>query len=308
MIRNEKILVTGVTGAIARPMARFLARENEVWGLARFTNEAARVALEAAGVQTIRLDLEADDLSALLTLPDDFTIVLHYAYTRRPSGEFSQAIEVNAVRAGRILQKCRSARAALVLSAATLYTPHEDPFHPYRENDDIGAVIAPWGPSSPVSKVSLEAVARFCAEAFELPTVIVRPSVPYGCELDLVTNVIDSVLSDRPVFAVHDPQPFSVIHIDDMCDQVEALLAAAGVPATILNWASDEVVSVQQIAARVAEQTGRSPQFQIAAPPGVARGAVLDTSTLRPIVGPCKQRFADRIAEIIETRRALVEP
>ena len=64
---------------------------------------------------------------------------------------------MNAVRAGRVLQKCRAARAALVVSAATLDTPHEDPFHAYRETDDIGAVMAPWGPSSPVSKVSLEA-------------------------------------------------------------------------------------------------------------------------------------------------------
>ena len=149
-------------------------------------------------------------------------------------------------------------------------------------------------------------MARFCAEAFELPTVIVRPSVPYGCDLDMVTNVVDSILADRPVFAVHDPQPLSVIHIDDMCAQVEALLAAARVPARILNWASEEVVTVQEIAARVAARTGRSPRFQIGAPPGVAKGAALDTSRLRPIVGSCSQRFAARIDEIIDARSAKI--
>jgi nucleoside-diphosphate-sugar epimerase len=301
MIRDEKILVTGATGAIARPVARFLAGENEVWGAARFTNENHRRELEDAGVQTARIDLETGDISAL---PDDFSYVLHYAYTRRPSGQFSEAIEVNAVRAGRILQKCQSAKAALIVSAATLYTPHEDPNYAYTESDDIGAVIAPWGASSPVSKVSLEAVARFCAEAFELPTVILRPSVPYGCEIDMATTVLDAVLADQPVFAVHDPQPLSVIHVDDMCAQIEALLGAASIPATILNWSSDEIVTVQEMAEQVAARVGKTATFQVAAPPGVARGAVLDTSRLRPIAGPCRRPFRESFAEIIEARLA----
>jgi nucleoside-diphosphate-sugar epimerase len=299
MIRGEKILVTGVTGSIARPAARFLARDNEVWGAARFRDAALRARLESWGVHTVAVDLEGGDLEAL---PDDVGYVLHYAHTRRPSGQFQEAIEVNAIAAGHVLRHCRSARAALVLSAATLYTPHEDPFYAYRESDDIGSVVAPWGPSSPVSKVSLEAVARFCAQAFELPTTIVRPSVPYGCDLDMVTNIVDSVLADRPVFAVHDPQPLSVIHIDDMCHQIEALLGAASIPATILNWCSDEVVTVQSIAERTAALVGRTPTFQIGAPPGVARGAVLDPTRLRPVVGPCQRRFDESFEAIVRTR------
>ena len=310
MIRDEKILVTGATGALARPMVRFLARHNEVWALARFSDESAREALEEAGIHTLRVDLATDDLGCV---PEDFDHLLHFAFTRRPSGHFMEAIEVNAIGAGRILQRCQRARAALVVSAATLYTPHPDPFNAYRETDDIGAVFAPWGPSSPVSKVSLEAVTRFAARAFELPTVIVRPSVPYGwppegCAPDMVTNVIDSVLEGRPVFSVHDPQPLSVIHVDDMCEQLEPLLDAASVPARILNWCSDEVVTVQEIAESVGAQTGTPPRFEVATPPGVARGAVLDTTRLRPIVGPCRRTLRDDLEALVERRRRALEP
>ena len=84
MLSGAKILVTGATGSIARPMARHLARHNEVWGAARFTNDDFRQELERAGVRTAGIDLEAHDLSAL---PHDFDYVLHYAFTRRPSGE-----------------------------------------------------------------------------------------------------------------------------------------------------------------------------------------------------------------------------
>ena len=36
MLRDQKILVTGPSGQIAFPLARALAKENEVWGISRF--------------------------------------------------------------------------------------------------------------------------------------------------------------------------------------------------------------------------------------------------------------------------------
>lgn len=299
MLQNEKILITGATGAAARPVARYLARHNEVWGAARFSDPALRKELEEAGVRTVEIDLERNDLEAL---PQDASLVLHYAYTRRPSGEFGEAIKVNALGAGHVLKHCRHARAALIVSAATLYSWHEDPHHAFSESDDIGNVVAPWGPSSPVSKVTLEAIARFCCEAFDLPTTIVRPSVPYGLSVDMLTTLIDAVLEDRPVFAVHDPQPLSVIHIDDMCEQIGPLIGAASIPATILNWASDEVVSVQQIASMAAERAGRPAKVQVGGPPGVARGAVVDTTRIRPVVGPCRQSLQATFDAIYDAR------
>lgn len=299
MLKDEKILITGATGAAARPVARFLARDNEVWGAARFTDPALRQELEQVGVRTVEIDLERDELDAL---PEDVSLILHYAYTRRPSGEFSEAIKVNALGAGHVLARCRRARAALIISAATLYSWHEDPRHAFSESDDIGHVVAPWGPSSPVSKVTLEAVARFCCESYSLPTTILRPSVPYGLAVDMVSLVIDSVLEERPVFAVHDPQPLSLIHIDDMCAQLEPLVEAASVPATILNWASDEVVTIQEIAALAAERAGKQARIQVAGQPGVARGAVVDTTRIRKLVGPCKRHFREEFDALFEAR------
>lgn len=303
-LSGEKILITGATGAIALPAALRLARDNHVVGAARFRDAERRRALEAAGVETVEVDLEQGDVSAI---PDDVTLVLHYAFTRRPSGELEDAIRVNALGAGHVLARCRGARAALVLSAATLYSAHEDPHHAYREGEDIGFVHAPWGPSSPVSKVTLEAVVRFCAEAFDLPTTIVRPSVPYGCEIDMVATIVDAVAADQPVFALHDPQPLSLIHIDDMLDQLPALLAAAAVPATILNWASDEVASVQQIAARVGELLGRTPCFQTVGAPGAAPGSVVDTTRVRAVVGPCRRSLAEALPEIVAARHGAAD-
>jgi nucleoside-diphosphate-sugar epimerase len=126
--------------------------------------------------------------------------------------------------------------------------------------------------------------------------------VPYGLSIDVTTVILDAVLEDRPVFAAHDPQPYSVIHIDDMCEQIPALLGAAAVPATIVNWASDEVFTVQEIAELAGELTGKTPTFQISNAPGVAKGGVVDTTRVREIVGPCKRKFRDEFARICAAR------
>ena len=50
-LRDKSIVVTGVTGQVAEPVAVALARENRVVGAARFKDEAARQRLEEAGVE-----------------------------------------------------------------------------------------------------------------------------------------------------------------------------------------------------------------------------------------------------------------
>ena len=123
MLSGEKILVTGVTGTAPLPVAEFLARDNEVWGVARFSDPALRERVEKAGLTTHTMDLMEPDFSKL---PDDFTYVMHWTYTRRPSGEFIPAIQVNGVGAGHVLMHCRNAKAALVVSAGTISSPRND--------------------------------------------------------------------------------------------------------------------------------------------------------------------------------------
>ena len=110
MLSGEKILVTGVTGGVARPIAEYLAKNNEVWGAARFlsaddparqgreiriTELTPRDEIEAAGITTRAVDLGSGDLSAL---PDDFTYVIHGAFARVPNrpDQFELAYRANA--------------------------------------------------------------------------------------------------------------------------------------------------------------------------------------------------------------------
>ena len=78
-MNGEKILVVGATGQVALPLATSLAQENEVWGIARFTDPAARGALEEGGVRCEAVDLVAPDLSSV---PQDFTYALNFAIAK----------------------------------------------------------------------------------------------------------------------------------------------------------------------------------------------------------------------------------
>ena len=61
MLSGEKILLTGPAGGIAFGIARALARDNEVWGIARFSDPAQRAEVEALGVKTRVVDLQSCD-------------------------------------------------------------------------------------------------------------------------------------------------------------------------------------------------------------------------------------------------------
>jgi NAD(P)-dependent dehydrogenase (short-subunit alcohol dehydrogenase family) len=78
VLHDTKILMTGATGMVGRPIAMELARTNEVWAVGRFGDSQARAAVEDAGVRTLRADLADTDLPAL----PDVDYVLNFAVSR----------------------------------------------------------------------------------------------------------------------------------------------------------------------------------------------------------------------------------
>jgi nucleoside-diphosphate-sugar epimerase len=318
MISGEKILITGVTGAVARPLATFLAKENEVWGIARFTDDSARQKeqyhaigapslralstreeLEAAGVTTVPVDLGSGSFDAL---PDDFTYVLHLAWMRADLAHLQDAIRTNVEGPGLLLQHCRRAKAALVMSGMGVYSGSDDPWHAYSESDPVGRGSTPYAPTSPASKLGVESVARFCARAFDLPVVITRLNTFMGTPPSFPGMHISAVLSGQTMIAPHDPSPHSPIHTDDMKDQLEALLDAASTPAFITNWCGDDVVTAQDWTRLASELSGKEGRIVVQEPaPGSPLGTLADPTRRRSITGPCRTSFEESFRQLYDT-------
>src|SRR5690606_13481902 len=247
-----------------------------------------REALEAAGVTTRSVDLGSGDFG---DLPDDFTYVVHLAWMRADLAHLEDALRTNVEGAGLLLAHCRKAKAALVMSGMGVYAPHDDPWHLYGESDPVGRAATSYAPTSPASKLGVEAVARFCARAFDLPVVITRLNTFMGTTGSFPAMHIAAVLEGREMIAPCHPKPHTPIHTDDMKDQLEALLDSASTPANIVNWCGDENVTVQDWMDDAAAWSGRRARLRVEHVPGAPAGTVSDPSKRRSITGPCHTRF-----------------
>ncbi len=127
VLSGEKILITGPAGRIAFGLARSLVADNEVWGIARFGDPQTREKVDAIGVTTRALDISSGDFG---DLPTDFTYLLHIAADFNRDN-YDQALRVNAEGTGFVMEHCRKAKAALVMSTVTVYKPHPDGLHPF---------------------------------------------------------------------------------------------------------------------------------------------------------------------------------
>jgi nucleoside-diphosphate-sugar epimerase len=283
MISGEKILITGPAGRIANGIAKTLAPDNEVWGIARFSDPGARAEVEAIGVMTRAVDLGDPDFGYL---PSDFTYLMHIAADF--SEDYEQGLRVNAEGTGLLLSHCRNAKAALVMSTVTVYKPHPDPWHAFAEDDPIGDAGLPSPQPYSIVKIAQEAVARYCSREFGLPITIARMGSAYGERGGLPFWHLQAIAEGKPVVARWDPLPYSPIHYDDINAHITPLLEAATTPATIVNFAGDVPVTVQQWSAYFAELLGVEADLRVEVVPGASIGSVGDPTKRISITGPCR--------------------
>ena len=297
MLSGEKILITGPAGNIGFALTKALAQSNEVWGISRFSDRDRRQALEAAGVITRNVDLYDPDFNAL---PRDFTYVLHVAVTYEKN--FDRAFRINGEATGLLLEHCRKAKAALVMSSGSIYMPHPDPFYAYKEDDPLGDPGTHGVSVYPISKMSEEVVARYCARQFNLPVVIARMNMAYSPNGGMPALHADAIIAGKPVVTRSENTAYSIIYDDDVAGTVEALLGAASVPATIVNWGADEVVTTQQWCAYMGELLRLPAQVDVQSVPGGSGGMVFDVSKRRAITGPTKVTWKDGMRRMLAER------
>lgn len=300
MLKDEKILVTGATGEVAKPLVAFLSAENEVWGAARFSDPAGPEIIKGLGATPVQVDVASGDMSAL---PTDFTYVLHLAYYRGGLDDFDGAIRINGEGTGHVLHHCRNAKAALVMSSGAIYSAVDDPYDFPKEDSRLGNASTPWSPTSGPGKVAQEAVARFCASAFDLPVVITRLNTVYGNGPRFLPTInMAMIMADQEVPVRWDPMPHNPIHTDEMCGQLEAILDSASSPANIVNWGGDEVVTQQEWCRMVGEYSGKEVRMKTQPVPNATCTAGSDQTKRASITGPSKIGFADAFRAVYDAR------
>ena len=293
---GHKILVSGATGQVGFAVARALARDNEVHGLARLAKARDRERLAAAGVRPLAVDLAEGSFAAL---PDDFDCVLHFAVVKGGDADFDRDLTANAEGTGRLMAHCRRAKAFVHCSSAAVYRPPGT--RPAREQDPLGDNHRALMPTYSLCKIASEAVARFAAREHGLPTAIARLSVPYGEGGGWPWFHLALMRADRPI-PVHPERPnlFNPIHEDDLVAHVPKLVAAASVPALIVNWGGSETVALEAWCAWLGELTGLEPRWHET--PDTIASLPVDLTRMHALLGPTRVGWRDGLRRMLEAR------
>jgi nucleoside-diphosphate-sugar epimerase len=292
-LKGKRILITGPTGQVAKPLVAALAPHNEVFALARFSKAEDRAAIEALGARTIAADLAGDSLDAV---PEDLDYVLNLAVVK--SGDFDYDLRANAEGVGRLMLRTRGVKGFLHFSSTAVY---EYAGHaPRAEDAPLGDNHRSMFPTYSIAKIAAETVARFTAHAFGIPTTIARLSVPYGNNGGWPWYHLMMMQHGVPI-DVHPERPnvYNPLHERDCLAKIPALLAAATPEVTTVNFGGSQAVSIEDWCAYLTELTGFTPIFN--ENPKAFGSLQIDTTKLHAIAGPTQVDWKDGIREMVQT-------
>jgi UDP-glucuronate 4-epimerase len=293
-LTGRKVVITGVTGQVARPLAVALARHNEVYGAARFTDASARQALEAAGVRCVPVDLAAGDVAGL---PQDADFVLHFAVAKTNDWEVDLA--ANSGGLAHLMEHQQRAQAFLHCSTTGVYKP--EGHREFAEDGPLGDNHGVWPflRTYSICKIAAEGTARWAAERFGLPTTIARLSVPYGDNGGWPAIHLHMMLSGHAVpVHIDAPSVYHPIHQEDILAMVPGLLGVASIPATTVNWGGSEAVSIEEWCTYLAELTGIEARLDPT--PNTIDSVQIDTTRMHELIGPTSVAWRDGMKRMVQ--------
>ena len=295
-LRGARVVVVGVTGQVAEPLAGALARDNEVYGAARFKDSAARQRLEHAGVRCVPIDLMTGDVEGL---PRDAEYVLNLAVTK--TNDWDTDLDANCGGLAVLMEHHQHARAFLHCSSTAVYKPMGH--HVFAEDDPLGDNHGVWPflRTYSICKIAAEATARWAARRFSLPTTIARLSVPYGDRGGWPAVHLHMMINGSAIpVHVDAPSVYHPLHEDDVARMVPALLEAASVPATVVNWGGDAAVSIEEWCTYLAGLTGLEARFD---PTEHTIDSVqLDLTRMHEVAGPTRVSWKDGMRRMVAAR------
>lgn len=253
LLNGEKVLITGVTGKIAFPIARALAGSNEVWGAARLRNPRDVDRLSEHGIRPVTFDMSAPDFT---TLPDDFSYVFHAAVDDG-TGDWLRCLRTNAHNSGELLYHCRGAAGFVYCSTGSIYDYQGQ--RPLAESDAPGV---PLRANYSFSKVAGEAVCTSLSTRFGIPLTIIRICSTYGPLGGAPADRLDSILQRKPIRLHPDkPNNYNPIYEDDYVALGIRAMEVAGAPPVVVNWAGSQTVSAEDYCTYIGGLVGVEPIF-----------------------------------------------
>ncbi|ANW65925.1 epimerase [Mycobacterium sp. djl-10] len=297
------ITVLGVGGKVGPSVAIMAQRaveaagvDKKVFGVARFSDPAAKASLERAGVTAVTADL-TDDLE-LDAIPDAANVIYMAGNKFGTVGNEHFTWMMNSYLPGRVAQRFRASRI-VVFSTLVTYPLADVATGGSRESDPPG----PIGEYA-ASCVGRERMFEHFSRKHGTPVLLFR----LGYSIETRYGVLQEIAQ-----AVHDGTPIplemghaSVIWQRDVAEYALRSVNLATSPPRALNITGPEIVSIRWLAERFGERFGRSPIFD-----GQESGTayVMDGSALQSEFGyptTTVPQMIDTVAEWIDAAKPLI--
>ena len=249
------LLILGVSGKMGPTLAirarRAAPSGKRIIGVSRFSNEAARATLEAAGVETIAADLL--DEGALESLPDAANVLFMTGRKFGSTGDEGLTWAMNAFMPALAAARFRHSRI-VAFSSGNIY-----PLTPVTS----GGATETCG-LSPVGEYAQSALGRermlqYFSARYGTPMVILRLNyaidLRYGVLLDIGTKVFEREPVDLTMGNAN------VIWQGDANSVALRSFAHASSPPLVLNLTGPETISVRDVASRFGRHFGIEPTF-----------------------------------------------
>jgi len=294
VLEGKRILVTGATGRLARPIVRTLAPANQVWAVARFRDAAARAELEALGVTCVVKDLADDPVD---DLPDGITHVLHagaIVYTGGSERDRAHTFATNTQATARLLDRYRDVETFVHCSTGGVYA-YQD--RPVTEDDPFGVMI----PNYSMSKIAAEAIVQYLSRARGIPTIILRIGMVWGPEGGgPALRVERMVRGEEVLVSPVRPSWSALIWEDDAVALTIRAMELGAVPPRVVNLGGDEPVAIEEYCAYAGELLGIEPRFRVT--DETYAGSFLDPTRRRELLGSCTADWREGMRRLLANR------
>jgi nucleoside-diphosphate-sugar epimerase len=255
---DSDLVILGVSGKMGPTLARMAVRAiaelglpHKVYGVARFSQPAAREPLDAAGVHTITCDLL--DRAALAQLPDSANVIFMAGQKFGTTGAQHMTWGINTYLPALAAERYAQARI-VAFSTGNVYPLTSVVSGGAREVDEPN----PTGEYA-ASCLGRERIFEYFSRTQGLRCAIMRLNyaieMRYGVLVDVARKVFNEQTIDVSMGAAN------VIWQGDANAQALALLSHCANPPFVCNITGPETVSIRRVAEQFGELFGMEAQF-----------------------------------------------
>jgi UDP-glucuronate 4-epimerase len=293
-LEKQRILITGASGLFGRPLAHALHPRNTVYALARYSDPAVKAEFEKAGMKVIAADLKTLDPN---TLPEVDYVVHAGAILASTGSEKNreETFEINVQATGRLMRRYAKVKGFLYCGSGSCYAYQGQ--RPLKESDPFG--LHNGIETYAASKIAAESLVAFLCKDQNTPATIIRIFTMYADNAGTITRRVDMVAEGKTVPVYPDGENhMNPLYVADGVRMCEKALTLAAVPATIVNFAGSETMSVQQFCSYAGELVGKEAKFR--EDPKAYYPIWPDVTRMHELLGRCEFGVKDGVRRILE--------